>query len=80
MDTNQVIKVEGRGEAGRKGGKPGDMYVRIFVKKHSVFQRKGDDLMANATISFSQAALGGEVEFATLDGKVFLIKITSGTD
>ena len=80
VDTNQVIKVEGKGEAGRKGGKPGDLYVRIFIKKHPVFQRKGDDLFINASVSFSQAALGQELEIPTLDGKGILLKIPSGTE
>ena len=80
VDTNQVIKVEDKGEAGRKGGKPGDLYVRIFVKKHPTFQRKGDDLLVNIPVSFSQVALGGEVEISTLDGKSILLKIPSGTE
>ena len=80
VDTNQVIKVEDKGEAGRKGGGPGDLYVRIFIKKHSFFQRKGDDLLANVPVSFSQAALGGEIEIPTLDGKGILLKIPSGTE
>lgn len=80
VDTNQVIKVEGKGEAGRKGGLPGDLYIRIFVKKHPVFQRKGDDLLTDAPVSFSQAALGGEVDVPTLDGKNILLKIPAGTE
>ena len=80
VDTNQVIKVEGKGEAGRKGGKPGDLYVRIFIKKHSTFQRKGDDLLTNVPVSFSQVALGGEIEVATLGGKNILLKVPAGTE
>src|SRR3989344_5050364 len=44
IDAGQVIKVEGKGEAGKKGGRAGDLYVRIFVKKHDIFARKEDDL------------------------------------
>ena len=80
VDTNQVIEVEGKGEAGKKGGKPGDLYVRIFVKKHPVFQRKGDDLLVNVPVSFSQAALGGEIEVPTLGGRTILLKVPSGTE
>lgn len=80
VDTNQVIKVEGRGEAGKKAGKQGDLYVRIFVKKHSVFERKGDDLFISFGISFSQAALGAEVEVPTLDGKKILLQVPEGTE
>lgn len=80
VDTNQVIKIEGRGEAGRKGGKSGDLYVRILVKKHSVFQRKGDDLFVSSAVSFSQAALGGEIEVPTLDGKAILLNVPEGVE
>ena len=80
VDTNQVIKVEARGEAGRRGGKPGDLYVRIFVKKHPVFQRKGDDLYIALQISFSQAALGDEIETQILDGSKILLKVPEGTE
>jgi len=80
VDTNQVIKVEGKGEAGRRAGKPGDLYVRIFVKPHSVFQRKGDDLYVKIPISLTQAVLGGEAEMSTLDGTKILINIPAGTE
>lgn len=80
VDTNQVIKIEGKGEAGKKGGKPGDLYIRIFVEKHSAFERKGDDLFISLPISFSQAVLGDEVEMSTLEGKKILLKVQSGTE
>ena len=80
VDTNQVIKVEDKGEAGRRGGKPGDLYVRIFVKPHSIFKRKGDDLYISLAISFSQAALGDEVEALTLEGKKILLTVPAGTE
>jgi molecular chaperone DnaJ len=80
VDTNQVIKFERKGGAGRKGGRPGDLYVRIFVKRHPAFERKGDDLYASVPISFSQAALGDEVEISTLEGKKILLKVPAGTE
>jgi molecular chaperone DnaJ len=80
VDTNQVIKVEGKGEAGRRGGKAGNLYVRIIVKPHPVFKRKGDDLYTSVPISFSQAALGDEVEILTLEGKNILLKVPAGTE
>ena len=80
VDTNQVIKVAGKGDAGRKGGKPGDLYVRIFVKKHPVFARKGDDLYILVPITFSQAALGDEIEIPTLEGKSILLTIPAGSE
>jgi molecular chaperone DnaJ len=80
VDTNQVIKVEGKGDAGKRGGKSGDLYIRIFVKPHPVFKRKGDDLYISREISFSQAALGDEIEVPTLEGKKILLKVPQGTE
>ena len=80
VDTNQVIKAEGKGEAGKKGGRPGDLYIRIFVKKHPVFARKGDDLYISVPISFSQASLGDEIEVLTLEGSKILLTVPSGTE
>jgi len=80
VDTNQVIKIEGKGDAGRKGGKSGDLYVRIFVKRHPIFERKGDDLYIETPISFTQAVLGDEIEIPTLEGKKILLKVPAGTE
>jgi len=80
VDNNQVIRVEGRGEAGKRKGKTGDLYVRILVKKHPIFERKGDDLYISISISFSQAVLGEEIEIPTLEGKNILLKVPAGTD
>jgi len=79
VDSGQIIKVKGRGDAGRKGGKPGDLYIRIFVKPHVLFKRQGDDLYLEMPVSFSQAALGDEIEIPTLEGKTILLKVPSGT-
>jgi molecular chaperone DnaJ len=80
IDSNQVIKVEGKGEAGRKGGRPGDLYVRIFIKKHPVFQRRGDDLYTLASVSMTQAVLGDEIEMSTLEGAKILLTVPAGTE
>jgi molecular chaperone DnaJ len=80
VDSNQVIKIAGKGEAGKKGGNPGDLYVRILVKEHPVFQRRGDDLFVSQEISFSQAVLGDEIEVPTLEGTKILLKIPSGSE
>ena len=80
VDSRQIIKMEGKGEAGRKGGQPGDLYIRISVKKHPVFERRGDDLIVSVPVSFSQAALGGEAEVPTLEGKKIELKVPSGTE
>jgi len=80
IDTNQVIKIEGKGEAGKKGGKAGNLYVRIFVKKHNTFERRGDDLYTLVQIGFPQAALGDEVEVETLENTKILLDIPAGTE
>lgn len=80
VDTSQVIKVEGKGGAGRKGGKSGDLYIRVFVKEHPIFKRRGDDLYISVPISFSQAALGDEIEVSTLEGKKISLKVPVGTE
>lgn len=80
VDSNQVIKVAGKGEAGRRGGEPGDLYVRVLVKKHPVFEREGDDLFTSREISFSQAVLGDEIEINSLEGAKLLMKVPAGSE
>ncbi|OHA67942.1 MAG: hypothetical protein A3C82_02830 [Candidatus Wildermuthbacteria bacterium RIFCSPHIGHO2_02_FULL_47_12] len=80
IDSNQILKMAGKGEAGRRKGKAGDLYIRIHVKPHPVFQRKGDDLFVRMPILFSQAVLGAEVEVPTIEGAPFLVSIAPGTE
>ncbi|WP_322403053.1 molecular chaperone DnaJ [Massilia luteola] len=70
IDSGMRIRSTGNGEPGTNGGPPGDLYVEIHIKPHTVFQREGDDLHCEMPISFSKAALGGEIEVPTLAGKV----------
>jgi len=70
IDNGMRIRSTGNGEPGTNGGPPGDLYVEIHIKPHAVFQREGDDLHCEMPISFAKAALGGEIEVPTLDGKV----------
>jgi len=72
------LRVTGEGEAGEKGGPSGDLYVVIHIRPHKIFERHGNDLFLEAQISFTDAALGGEINVPTLDGKAKL-KIPSGT-
>ncbi len=69
IDDGMRIRSSGNGEPGMNGGPPGDLYVEIHIKPHSVFQRDGDDLHCEIPISFAKAALGGEIEVPTLNGK-----------
>ena len=68
VDQDDRIRLTGEGEAGLNGGPPGDLYVVVNLKQHSVFQRDGADLHCEMPISFATAALGGELEIPTLDG------------
>ena len=80
IDTNQIIRIEGKGNTGRKNGKPGDLFMRVFVKEHAVFQRQGDDLHVSIPILFSQAVLGDEVDIPTLEGKNISLRVPAGTE
>jgi molecular chaperone DnaJ len=80
VDTNQVIKVEGKGEAGKKAGKAGALYIRVFVKQHPVFIRRGDDLFMQEQINFTQAVLGSEIEIPVLEGAKILLTVPEGTE
>ncbi|NNG25158.1 molecular chaperone DnaJ [Telluria aromaticivorans] len=70
IDNGMRIRSTGNGEPGTNGGPSGDLYVEIHIKPHAVFQREGDDLHCEMPISFSKAAIGGEIEVPTLTGKV----------
>ncbi len=78
VDTGDRIRLAGEGEAGSMGGPNGDLYVVINVREHPIFQRDGKHLYCDVPISFVEAALGGELEVPTLDGRVKL-KIPEGT-
>jgi len=80
IDNNQVIEVEGSGNAGKKEGRPGNLYVRVFIKDHPVFNRKGDDLYISIDINYSQAALGDEIEIPTLEEKNIILTVPQGTE
>jgi molecular chaperone DnaJ len=68
VDEGDRIRLSGEGEAGVNGGPSGDLYVVIHIKPHAVFQRDHNDLHCEMPISFTVAALGGEIEIPTLDG------------
>ncbi len=78
IDTGMHLKLEGEGNASATGGKPGDLFVVIFVEKDESFKRDGPDLFVEIPLSFAQAALGAELEIPILKGKAKL-KVPSGT-
>lgn len=73
-----VLRYSGAGEAGIKGGPPGDLHIVVHVKEHPIFQRRNDDLICEVTIAFTQAALGTEIEVPIIGGKAKL-NIPAGT-
>ena len=72
VDDGDRIRLAGEGEAGLNGAPPGDLYVQIAVREHRIFERDGMNLFCDVPISFVQAALGGELEVPTLNGRVKL--------
>ncbi len=78
VDTGDRIRLAGEGEAGDHGGPAGDLYVQVHVREHPIFTRDDSHLYCEVPIAFTTAALGGELEVPTLDGKVKL-KIPEGT-
>jgi len=72
VDTGDRIRLSGEGEAGPDGGPAGDLFVQISVRQHPIFERDGKNLYCEVPITFVDAALGGELEVPTLDGRVKL--------
>ncbi len=69
IDGGDRVRLPGRGEAGDKGGPPGDLYVEARVREHEVFTRHGKDLHALVSVDISEAALGAELDVPTLNGE-----------
>lgn len=78
VDDGMRVRLSGEGEASTSGGSPGDCYVFISVKQHKLFHRDGENLILQMPISYTQAALGAEIEVPTLNGPD-KFKITPGT-
>ena len=78
VDTGDRLRVPGEGERGPGGTPPGDLYVDILVQTHPFLERQGEDLLCAVPVTFTQAALGAEVEIPTLEGKE-VVKIDRGT-
>jgi molecular chaperone DnaJ len=74
-----TLRMRGEGESGEPGAPSGDLYVRVRVKEHAVFVRENDDLHVPVPLTFSQAALGDEVEVPLLDGKRDTLYVPPGT-
>src|SRR5262249_14491982 len=79
VEDGTRIRLSGEGEAGAKGGPPGDLYIFVSTKPHPFFRRDGADLSCRVPISMVQAALGAEVSVRTFDGSAAKVKIPAGT-
>ncbi len=79
VEDGTRIRLSGEGEAGMRGGPAGDLYIFLSLRPHPIFQRDGADLFCRVPISMTAAALGGEIEVPTLNGKRVKLKIPEGT-
>jgi curved DNA-binding protein len=78
IENGKRLRLSGKGAPSQTGGAPGDLYLKVQVAEHPVFQRKDDDLLVEHRIPFSQACLGTSIEVATLEGKKFNVKVPAG--
>ena len=69
VDTGSKLRIRGEGEEGERGGSPGDLFVFLYVEPHDFFSRDGDDIICQVPLTFTQVALGSEIEIPTLNGK-----------
>lgn len=79
VDTGMRFQYQGEGESGVRGGPAGDLYVFFHVKDHALFERQGQDLIAEIPISYTQAALGDEIDVPTVGGEKGSIHVPEGT-
>lgn len=80
VEDGTRIRLAGEGEAGVRGGPPGDLYIFLAIKPHEFFQRDGADLFCRVPISMTTAALGGQFEVPTIDGAKSRVKVPEGTE
>ena len=78
VDSGTQMCLSGEGDAGTRGGPPGNLYITFSVREHKLFTREGDDIHYELAINFAQAALGAEFEVPTIEGKTNL-KVPAGS-
>tara|TARA_B100001248_G_C27360616_1_gene446257 strand:- start:65 stop:1000 length:936 start_codon:yes stop_codon:yes gene_type:complete len=79
VDNGDRVRLSGKGEPGINQGPPGDLFIRVVLEKHSIFERDGNNLYCNVPISFAEATLGAEIEIPTLSNNKVSIDIPPGT-
>ena len=79
IEEGKKLRLQGKGAASRNGGPAGDLYLKVDIGANEQFSRKGDDLIIQRLISFTQACLGTKVEVETLEGKKFMVTVAPGT-
>lgn len=79
VDEGTRVRLSGEGEAGARGAPAGDLYIFLHVARHAIFTREGTTLFAAAPISFTTAALGGDIAIAGVDGERHVIRVAPGT-
>lgn len=79
IDDNQTIVLRGEGDPGEQGGPKGDLYITVHVKRHSIYTRKGNNVLCDIPITFTQATLGAELKIPMVDGTQEIYQIPDGT-
>jgi molecular chaperone DnaJ len=80
VEDGTRIRLAGEGEAGLRGGPPGDLYIFLSIKTHEFFQRDGADVFCKVPISMTTAALGGQIDVPTLEGTTHRVRVPEGTE
>jgi molecular chaperone DnaJ len=78
VDNGSTVKLKGKGNAGVGGGHAGDLLIKIAIRQHAHFKRKGDDITIQVPVTFGEAALGAKIEVPTIDGHAAM-KLPAGT-
>lgn len=80
IENGMKIRIAAEGEAGFRGGSAGDLYIYVSIKPHDIYKVEGDNLHFKLPLSFTKAALGGEIEVPTIEGSKVMLKIPAGTE
>jgi molecular chaperone DnaJ len=80
VSDGMELRVTGGGQEGRQGGQPGDLYVSLKVEPHTIFERRGQDLVCGLPVPMAVAALGADIEVPTLDGEPERVRVDPGTE